>query len=167
MHYFGTDPLEFEDLQKLLCVKDRNGKGRIDFTDFTKWFGSAIHKSEGFYFRHDSKMVNPPFNANAKRFGQLYPEKTLDQCKQAYNENLIEKVVSKIYYQWKTMRAAFMALDVGKHGAIVPKDLQFYLLHWGVAATEEKFLELFNYFDADGDGKISYKDFQATVGKEI
>lgn len=65
LHYFGTEPLEYEDLQKLLCVKDRNGKGRIDFTDFGKWFGSAIHKSEGFYFRHDSKMVNPPFNLNA------------------------------------------------------------------------------------------------------
>ena len=26
-----------------------------------------------------------------------YPEKDLDQCKQAYNENLIEKVVMKIY----------------------------------------------------------------------
>ena len=85
-------------MQKLLCVKDRNGKGRIDFTDFGKWFGSAIHKSEGFYFRHDSKMVNPEFNLNAKRFNMKFPEKDLDQCKQAYNENLIEKVVSKIYY---------------------------------------------------------------------
>ena len=41
----------------------------------------------------------------------------------------------------------------------MPKDLRFYLKHWGVVASEEKFQELFNYFDADGDGKISYKDF--------
>ena len=46
------------------------------------------------------------------------------------------------------MRAAFIALDVGKNGAIVPKDLRFYLTHWGLAVTEEKFEELFNYFDA-------------------
>ena len=49
---------------KLLEVKDRNGKGRLDFGDFSKWFGSAIHKSEGFYFRHDTKKVNPEFDYN-------------------------------------------------------------------------------------------------------
>lgn len=65
LHYFGTEHVEFDDLDKLLKVKDRNGAGRIDFTDFSKWFGNAIHKSEGFYFRHDSKLVNPPFDLNA------------------------------------------------------------------------------------------------------
>jgi len=60
--------MEYDDLLKLLKIKDRNGEGRIDFTDFSKWFGTAIHKSEGFFFRHDSKTVNPEFNANAKRF---------------------------------------------------------------------------------------------------
>ena len=53
---------------KLLKVKDRNGKGIIDFTDFSKWFGSAIHKSEGFYFRHDSTKVNPEFDLNKQHF---------------------------------------------------------------------------------------------------
>ena len=57
------------------------------------------------------------------------------------------------------MRKAFMEMDVGKNGAIIPSDLRFYLTHWGVAADDRKFSELFNYFDADGDGKISYKDF--------
>ena len=56
LNYLGTDgSIEYEDLMKLLKSKDRSGVGRIDFTDFSKWFGSAIHKSEGFYFRHDSK----------------------------------------------------------------------------------------------------------------
>lgn len=94
-----------------------------------------------------------------------FPEKDLNQCKQSYNENLIEKVVMKIYEQWKTMRKAFIAMDVGKSGAIMPSDLKFYLTHWGVAATEDKFNELFNFFDDDKDGKISYKDFQLTVGE--
>ena len=88
-----------------------------------------------------------------------YPEKDLDECKQAYNENLIEKIVSKIYYQWRTMRRAFMDMDVSKNGAITPPDLRFYLTHWGVSASPEKLMELFNYFDADKDGKISYEDF--------
>lgn len=65
MKNFGTDLTEeYDDLQKLLKVKDRNGVGRIDFTDFCKWFGSVIHNMQGFYFRHDSKTVNPEFNRN-------------------------------------------------------------------------------------------------------
>lgn len=65
------------------------------------------------------------------------------------------------------MRDAFMAIDVSKTGAIQEKDLRFYLRHWGVAASQEKFKELFDYFDADGDGQISYADFQSTVGKDM
>ena len=63
----------------------------------------------------------------------------MDLCKQAFNERLVEQIVNKIYYQWKTMRKAFMALDRSREGAIVPADLHFYLKHWGVAATEDKF----------------------------
>ena len=57
------------------------------------------------------------------------------------------------------MRKAFVQLDISKNGFIDKNDLKYYLTHWGVAATEEKFIELFNYFDVDGDGQISYKDF--------
>lgn len=81
--------------------------------------------------------------------------------------NLIDKIVAKIYYQWKTMRKSFMSMDVSKNGYISLKDLNYYLTHWGVVADEKQAQHLFDYFDADGDGQISYKDFQLTVGKEM
>ena len=99
MKHFGTDLTEeYDDLLKLLKIKDRNGEGRIDFTDFCKWFGSVIHNMQGFYFRHDSKTVNPEFNRNMKRFKMNFPEKDLKQCREAYNENLIEKILEKISF---------------------------------------------------------------------
>ena len=49
-----------------------------------------------------------------------YPEKDLDQCKMGYNEGLIQKIISKIYYQWKTMRKAFKNMDASKNGSILP-----------------------------------------------
>jgi len=52
-----------------------------------------------------------------------------------------------------------MEMDKSKTGAITPEDLRFYLTHWGVSLNEEKLMELLNFFDADGDGKISYEDF--------
>ena len=65
------------------------------------------------------------------------------------------------------MRKAFMELDASKSGSIHPDDFKFYLTHWGIKTSDEKFKELFDFFDADKDGIISYKDFQDTVGKEM
>ena len=59
LKYFGNDPdLNYNDLIKLMIDHDENKKGRIGYSDFSKWFGNAIHCSSGFYFRHDSKK-NP------------------------------------------------------------------------------------------------------------
>ena len=94
-----------------------------------------------------------------KRFKMKFPEKDLKECREAYNNNLIENIQSKICFQWKDMRKAFMAMDVSHSGYISIGDFNHYLTHWGVSASAQKFEELCNYFDHDGDGKISYKDF--------
>lgn len=61
-----------------------------------------------------------------------------------------------------------MDMNVKKSGCIEPEELKFYFQHWGLGRiTEAQFQSLFNKFDADKDGKISYKDFQQTVGSEI
>jgi Ca2+-binding EF-hand superfamily protein len=76
--------------------------------------------------------------------------------------------LEKIKFQWKTLRKAFMDLNVKKSGSIEPKELWFYFEHWGLGGiTEAQFQQLFDKFDLDKDGKISYKDFQMTVGSEI
>jgi len=46
--------LDFNDLTKLIVDKDHKRRGRINYTDFSKWLGGVIQQSEGFYFRHDS-----------------------------------------------------------------------------------------------------------------
>lgn len=67
--------------------------------------------------------------------------------------------MDKIQFQWKTLRKAFMDLNMEKSGSIMPEELRFYFKHWGLNLTDEQFTYLFNKFDLDGDGKISYKDF--------
>ena len=54
-----------------------------------------------------------------------------------------------------------------KTGAILAEELKFYFQHWGLNLTDEQFKVIFNKFDFDGDGKISYKDFHTTIGSEI
>ncbi len=75
------------------------------------------------------------------------------------NQNLEKTVLDKIQFQWKTLRKAFMDLNMEKTGSIAPEELRFYFKHWGLNLTDEQFQFLFDKFDLDGDGKISYKDF--------
>jgi Ca2+-binding EF-hand superfamily protein len=56
LRFFGGEDkeLDFKDLTKLIIDKDNKKQGKINYTDFSKWVGGEIQKSEGFYFRHDS-----------------------------------------------------------------------------------------------------------------
>ena len=59
LKYFGNETdLNYNDLLKLMKDHDVKKQGKIDYSDFSKWFGNAIHMSSGFYFRQDSKK-NP------------------------------------------------------------------------------------------------------------
>jgi hypothetical protein len=50
--------MNYDDLKKLLIDKDTKKIGKLSYTDFSRWMGTVIHQSEGFYFRHDSSK-NP------------------------------------------------------------------------------------------------------------
>jgi Ca2+-binding EF-hand superfamily protein len=60
-----------------------------------------------------------------------------------------------------------MNLNIEKTGKISKRELMFYLEYWGITISEEKFNKIFNKFDLDGDGEISYKDFQISIGSEM
>lgn len=87
--------------------------------------------------------------------------------KRLVSENLERTIIDKIKIQWKTIRKAFIDLNKEKSGAIEPEELQFYLSHWGLILTKEQFQYIFDKFDYDKDGLISYKDFHKTIGSEI
>lgn len=81
--------------------------------------------------------------------------------------DIYRMVIEKIKVQWKTLKKAFIDLNQDKSGAIAQSELKHYLTHWGLELTPIQFQTLFRRFDEDGDGKISYKDFQTTIGMEI
>ena len=74
-------------------------------------------------------------------------------------DNLEQKVLEKITFNWKTMRRAFKGLDLDKTGYIAPHEFKHFLSTWGMNVDEKVFMDLFNKFDADGDGVLSYSDF--------
>jgi len=56
------------------------------------------------------------------------------------------------------LKKAFSDLNLSKTGKIKPWELRYYFTHWGIETTDEVFMEIFNKFDQDGDGLISYPD---------
>eukprot|EP00347_Sterkiella_histriomuscorum_P012608 403367915 len=167
LRYFGQDNKEFifNDLKKLILEKDSSKSGKLGYSDFSKWVGNSIHQSEGFYFRHDS-VKNPQFEQN------LDNQNVLNEMKKGIstnlqNEGLEKTIIEKIKSQWKTIRKAFIDLNKEKTGFIEAQELRFYFKHWGLDLTDQQFQFIFNKFDCDKDGKISYKDFHKSVGSEI
>jgi Ca2+-binding EF-hand superfamily protein len=77
------------------------------------------------------------------------------------------KILDKIKCQWKTLRKAFMDLNTEKTGKISKKEFKDILNFWGLTISDDVFIQIFNKFDLDGDGKISYKDFQLSIGMEM
>ena len=62
-----------------------------------------------------------------------------------------------------------MDLNIEKTGKISRREFKFYLNFWGMDKDISKtdFERIFNKFDLDGDGLISYKDFQLSIGSEM
>jgi CBS domain containing-hemolysin-like protein len=70
LKYFANETeIDYDDLKKLINDKDSKKLGRLNYTDFSRWLGSTIHMSEGFYFRHDS-IKNPQFENNIPKFNR-------------------------------------------------------------------------------------------------
>ena len=75
---------------KVLKDIDRKKQGSLNYNDFCKWMGGAIHKSEGFYFRHDS-IKNPIFEQ--KEIKREKKEQASRRGKMTANE--VEKAIVK------------------------------------------------------------------------
>ena len=60
-----------------------------------------------------------------------------------------------------------MDLNVEKTGRITKREFWSYLVFWGMEISDAEFTAIFNKFDHDGDGVISYRDFQVSIGSEM
>ena len=55
------------------------------------------------------------------------------------NDELEKIILEKIKFQWKTLRKAFMDLNLEKTGSISPAELKFYFQHWGLTLNNSQF----------------------------
>lgn len=90
-----------------------------------------------------------------------------EAAKTLLGTDLEHKILEKMQFQWKTIRKAFQDMNVSKTGKISKDEFNYFLQFWGMNITEEQFDAVFSKFDLDGDGGLSYKDFQQSIGAEM
>ena len=166
-HFKPEDGIDFYDLKKLMQDKDSKHVGKIGYTDFSRWLGGCIHQSSGFYFRLDS-IKNPDFESAEMRHAKKFNKEDMQAIiasNLGNHEELETKVMEKMKFTWSRIRKAFANLDLDKSGFISKENLQLYFSSWGL--TKEQFDWLYDKFDRDKDGKISYNDFTQTIGSEL
>lgn len=49
----------------------------------------------------------------------------------------MQTIIEKMKFQWKTLRKAFMDLNIEKTGKISRKEFKFFLNFWGLDFSEE------------------------------
>ena len=65
---YGTHiQMDYDDLMKIMEQHNsqKDGTGRLNYADFSKWVGNEIHNLASFIFRHDSKK-NPGFEKHVR-----------------------------------------------------------------------------------------------------
>jgi len=69
----GSAKFDFTVLKMLIKLRTKRTDSRINYTDFSSWFGADIEPVEGFYFRHDS-MKNPQYEKNLQTTVKRYQD---------------------------------------------------------------------------------------------
>jgi Ca2+-binding EF-hand superfamily protein len=67
------------------------------------------------------------------------------------------------YTNYKSLHDAFLHFDAGRDRFLDIKELRTMADHCGVSLRKEEVEKLMEHFDVDGDGKISFSDFGATM----
>ena len=131
----------------------KDGTGSLNYSDFSKWLGNQIHVAEGFYFRHDSKK-NPIYDKFLKKENTELKRNAAEHL--MHEGDVIQRLIDKIRFQWKTVRKAFKDFNEDNDEYIQKNELKFFLDHWGFEISKDQVDEVFNYFDTDKDNLISY-----------
>ena len=64
------------------------------------------------------------------------------------NEELKNLIIDKMRVQWKTISKAFKDMNKDIHSdGISDNELRFYLDHWGLKMSDEKFKQIYSKFD--------------------
>jgi hypothetical protein len=109
---------------------------KLNYPDFSRWLGPAIHQAEGFIFRHDSKK-NPGYESYLALQERLKGADKEAAAQSLWTEDtVLEHIITKIRQYWKTTTKCFRDFNENADLSIDKEELKFFLVHWGFNLTE-------------------------------
>ena len=111
--------------------------------------------------------MHPEYSLTLKKLLAAQNATTDNASSQFDSDLLIKKVIDKITQQWKSIKTAFTKINTEKKKYIDKLELKIALKNLGFYLDSSVFNKLYDIFDYDKDGQISYQDFKATIGEKI
>ena len=111
--------------------------------------------------------MHPEYSLTLKKMQAAQNETTENASNKLDSDLLIKKVIDKITQQWKSIKTAFTKINSDKNKYIDKFELHISLKNLGFYLDSNTFDKVFDLFDYDKDGRISYQDFKRTIGERI
>ena len=143
---------------------DIDGDGRISMADFMLYWQTAALDLKSY----NLAQYNARYSERDAREEIAEDLRNKEQIPPDWNfRELVRKVQSVIASRTpessKNRRMAYLLFDEFASGSIKPAHLRTKLGLWGMAVNDADIERLYNYFDCDGDGVVSYNDFSRRV----
>jgi Ca2+-binding EF-hand superfamily protein len=149
-----------EEVMALFAGLDLDSNGVIDIEEFVAGYPALQQAAAGKAQAQAQVQAQP--QAGAGRSAS--PSRLQARVRQSpvADAQLLEKVKDCVYRKWASTRDAFRHIDTDGSGSIDRGELISALqLHFALSA--EEVAPLLDCFDRDGDGRVSYTEFCATV----
>ena len=150
-------PLTADEQAALMDGYDSSGTRTLGFGDFVRAFGSEMKGS---------------FEGNAWEDGHNkdmdYQHSFDGKKSKALNaDQLLKELAEKFEHNFKQLDAAFRAMDLDNSGKLDYAEFKRALERFNLQTTEDQFGILTKQYDTDGDGALSYQEFQKHFAKHI
>merc|ERR1711937_452606 len=150
-------PLTADEQAALMDSYDSSGTRTLGFGDFVRAFGSEMKGS---------------FEGNAWEEGHkkdMEYQHSFDgkKSKALKADQLLKELAEKFEHNFKQLDSAFRAMDLDNSGKLDYNEFRRALERFNLKTTEDQFAILTKQYDEDGDGSLSYQEFQKHFAKHI
>ena len=150
-------PLTADEQAALMDSYDSSGTRTLGFGDFVRAFGAEMKGAfEGNTWEEGHKKdMDYQHSFDGKKSKAL----NADQ--------LLKELAEKFEHNFKQLDSAFRAMDLDNSGKLDYAEFKRALERFNLQTTEDQFQILTKKYDTDGDGALSYQEFQKHFAKHI
>ena len=142
-------------MQQVFNFYDQSGDGWLDFKEFANIFGQKTNPTESV---DNSNVRNDPYIQEKQR-QQMIKEQTRSDAPEALLQLFKDKLKSRGTRGMVGLQRIFKIMDDDESGTLTMREFNKACKDFKVGISEENVPALFQMFDANKDGTMSYDEF--------